>query len=158
MVASATYQNTGFFTPLYHIASLLVPPDTMMRSASAAAEGTTFLFVAGPAAVGLLIHMVVGATYGAVFAVALSRLPVGGVGPRLAVGAAFGVFVFALSFVLLPLMSNIAQGPEAIRDMASMVGYPTFLAEHVLFGLVAGGLIGDVTVESVTDSRRRVKA
>ncbi|MDZ4268708.1 MAG: hypothetical protein U1D00_23980, partial [Mycobacterium sp.] len=32
MIAAATYQHTGFFTPLYHIGSLLLDPSTMMAS------------------------------------------------------------------------------------------------------------------------------
>jgi hypothetical protein len=32
MIAVATYQHTGFFTPLYHIASPSIGTETMLRS------------------------------------------------------------------------------------------------------------------------------
>jgi hypothetical protein len=32
MIAGATYLNSGFFTPLYHIASTFIAPDAMMQS------------------------------------------------------------------------------------------------------------------------------
>jgi hypothetical protein len=35
MIASATYHDTGFFTPLHHIASTVIAPDAMMRSLEA---------------------------------------------------------------------------------------------------------------------------
>jgi hypothetical protein len=65
-----------------------------------------------------------------------------------------GVIVFAASaFVLLPAMSSVAQDAVAIRNMASMVGYPTFLLEHLLFGVVLGALSVSATVAVPTTSR-----
>lgn len=137
MAASATYQQTGLFTPLYHIASLIASPDAMMRSVMAAQHGTAITFVAGPAAVGLMIHMVTGALFGVVFGLLSTRLPALSTGRSALVGAAYGVVVFAASaFVLLPAASVIANDTRAIDSMASIVGYPTFLAEHVVFGVV----------------------
>ncbi|MCH9730151.1 MAG: hypothetical protein K0U84_10855 [Actinomycetia bacterium] len=69
MIAAATYQGTGFFTPLYHIASLFLDPSTMMASMQQGMAGSNFYFAFGPAVVGVIIHMMVGATYGVVFAV-----------------------------------------------------------------------------------------
>jgi uncharacterized membrane protein YagU involved in acid resistance len=139
MVAAATYQDTGFFTPLYHITSLVMSPSTMMGSMMAAQQGTTFTFAAGPAFVGLMIHMMTGAMFGAIFGVVLTRLPELATLPRLFAGAAFGVAAFAAStFILLPLASLFANDTDAIDTMAKIVGYPTFLAEHVVFGLVLG--------------------
>lgn len=141
MIAAATYQHTGFFTPLYHIASLVVAPDSMMTSMMAASTGSAFTFVAGPALVGLMIHMMVGAAFGAIFGLALTRLPALGVGARIGAGMVFGIFAFAASaFVLLPMMGAAANDADAITNMASMVGYPTFLLEHAVFGMVLGGL------------------
>ncbi|HKI29626.1 MAG TPA: hypothetical protein VKB32_09410 [Actinomycetota bacterium] len=72
MVAAATYQGTGFFTPLYHIASSLIDPATMMRSMEAAASGDAFTFSAGPAAVGVMLHLLTGAFWGAIFGLIVS--------------------------------------------------------------------------------------
>jgi hypothetical protein len=40
MIASATYHDTGFFTPLHHIASAVGSPDAMMRSMEAGMGAT----------------------------------------------------------------------------------------------------------------------
>ncbi len=72
LIAAATYQSTGFFTPLYHIASSVLDPSTMMRSMQAAGDGDTFVFSAGPAVVGLALHLLTGAS-GARFSACSSR-------------------------------------------------------------------------------------
>jgi hypothetical protein len=69
MTAAATYQQIGFFTPMYHIASILISPDAMMASMLRAASGHAVTFWLGPFLVGAIIHMMVGASYGAVFGV-----------------------------------------------------------------------------------------
>ncbi len=158
MIAAATYQHTGFFTPLYHIASVVVAPDSLMQSMMAAGAGTTFTFVAGPALVGLMIHMMTGAAFGALFGLVLTRLPGLSAAARVGAGAAFGVIVFAVSaFVLLPVMSSIAQDADAIKNMASMVGYPTFLLEHLIFGVVLGGLSVSATAPAAVPASARAQ-
>jgi hypothetical protein len=141
MMAAATYQASGFFTPLYHIASTLLSPETMMTSMAEAAGGNLFFFAVGPAVLGAAIHMMIGAMYGAVFAVVAGF--VGLRGSMLVAGAAlWGAVVFAVStFVALPLAASLLGSGDQVADMASMVGYPTFLAEHVLFGLALGLLL-----------------
>ncbi len=48
MIAAATYQGSGFFTPLYHIASVFISPADMMSSMkSATMGGSNFEFFAG---------------------------------------------------------------------------------------------------------------
>lgn len=59
--------------------------------------------------------------------------------PGIGAGALFGVVAFDLfAFGLLRPMSVVAMDADSVKNMASIVGYPTFLAEHVLFGLVLG--------------------
>jgi hypothetical protein len=60
MFAAATYQGTGFFTPLYHIASPIIGGDPMMASMDAATRGDVFTLDAGPALLGVAIHMMWG--------------------------------------------------------------------------------------------------
>jgi hypothetical protein len=134
MFAAWTYQHTGFFTPLYHIAATFVAPDTMIKSMEAAMAGNSFTFVFGPAVLGAMIHMMVGAMYGAVFAVVARFLRWHGAA---LVGAAiaWGLVVFAMSsWIGLPIAAAVFGGGNPIRDMASLVGYPTFVLEHLLFG------------------------
>lgn len=151
MVASLM-KDTGFFTPLHHIASLIVAPDAMMESMMAAdMMGDSFVITGGVAFLGLGIHMMTGAMYGAVLGVAVASLKLG-VGILAGVGLAYGALVFVASaFVGLPLAAAVfgvdafADGPmagmNAIADMAEMAGWGVFFTEHVLFGLVAGLLI-----------------
>jgi len=136
MIAAATYQHTGFFTPLYHIGSLLLDPSTMMASMQQGMAGSNFYFVFGPAVVGALIHMMVGAMYGIVFAVIVRFAKLRGVS-LLTAGMVYGAVVFAVSaWIGLPLAATIFSAGDPITNMAAMVGYPTFLIEHVMFGAV----------------------
>ncbi|MEV0945352.1 hypothetical protein [Rhodococcus sp. NPDC049939] len=141
MIAAATYQNSGFFTPLYHIASSLTSPDAMMASMERAMSGSYFYFTPGPAVVGVVIHMMVGAAYGAILAL-IARLTRLHGAWLIAAGAAYGLIVFAVStWMGLPLAAAIFSGGDPISNMASMVGYPTFIVEHVLFGLAAATIL-----------------
>jgi hypothetical protein len=141
MIAAWTYQHSGFFTPLYHIAATFAAPDTLMESMQAAMAGDAFTFVFGPAVLGAMIHMMVGAIYGAVFAIGAHLLRWRGVA---LVGAAimWGLMVFAVSsWIGLPVAAALFGGGDPIRNMASMVGYPTFILEHLLFGAALGILL-----------------
>ncbi|WP_231390490.1 hypothetical protein [Nocardia sp. CNY236] len=141
MIAAATYQDTGFFTPLYHIASTFIAPDTMMNSMQQAGAGDSFFFSFGPAALGVVIHMAVGAGYGALFGVGarVARMHAAAV---LAAGLGWGLVVFAIStWIGLPLAAALFDGGDPIRDMADMVGYPTFVGEHLLYGGALGAIL-----------------
>lgn len=123
MIASATYQHHGFFTPLYHIASLFIAPTTMGTSMGHAMGGSSFYFSAGPAALGAVIHMMTGLMYGAVFAVLVSAARLRGA-VVVCAGALWGVVVFAVStWVGLPVAANIFNSGDQITHMATMVGY-----------------------------------
>jgi hypothetical protein len=125
MIASATFLGQGFFTPLYGIASPLVGPQAMMMSMK---QGV--YFTAGPAMLGLIIHMMWSALYGMIFALIASALRFKGIGAIMA-GIAYGFLVFLfMSFVVLPIVGA--------GKMPAMVGYPSFLIEHLLFGMVLG--------------------
>jgi hypothetical protein len=141
MIAAWTYQHTGFFTPLYHIAATFAAPDTMMRSMEAAMAGNAFTFVFGPAVLGAIIHMMVGAMYGAVFGVIAGLLRLVGAA-LVATAVLWGLIVFAMStWIGLPVAAALFGSGDPIRNMASMVGYPTFIVEHLLFGLALGLLL-----------------
>lgn len=141
MVASLL-KDTGFFTPLHHIASLWAPGAAMMESMEAGMAGSSFEITAGIALLGAAIHMMTGAMYGALFGLIVSRLDL-----NLAVlagaGLVYGAVVFAFSaFVGLPLAAAIFDSGDPITNMAEMAGWGTFFVEHLLFGLVTGALLG----------------
>lgn len=142
MVAAATYQDSGFFTPLYHIASVFISPDHMMSSMkSASMDASNFEFFAGPALLGAVIHMMVAAMFGAGFGMAVAVARIRGMA-LVAAGVLWGALVFAVSsFAGLPLASALLDSGDQITHMARMVGYGTFLVEHLIFGLFLGVLL-----------------
>ena len=138
MVAAATYQGTGFFTPLYHIASSLIDPTTMMLSMEAAASGDAFTFSAGPAAVGVMLHLLTGAFWGAIFGLIVSTGRLNGwIG--LLGGIVYGLAVMVvMAFVALPVIAEVFGGGDPISDMPRLVGWGTFTIEHAIYGAVLG--------------------
>ena len=136
MVASVTYQHHGFFTPLLHISALIGSLDPMMRSVSEAMTGNRLWFTAGPAALGLLIHMMTGAMFGIGFVFLARRIRRTALVPA---GGVYGLAVFVVSaFIGLPLAAKITNSGTAISHMTSMVGWATFAVEHLIFGVVLG--------------------
>jgi hypothetical protein len=135
---SITYHHVGFFTPLYHIASTFISPTALTTSMEQAAAGHNFSFTAGPAIVGMIVHLATGAGAGAVFAViaGLLRGRLGRAG-TVAAGMAYGLVVMGVNAVVgLPLAANLFGGGDRIATMPSMVGWWTFAIEHLIFGMV----------------------
>ncbi len=138
MVASVTYQHHGFFTPLFHISALVGSPDAMVRSIAEAMSGNRFWFSGGAALLGLLIHMITGAMFGIGFALLSRRIARAALVPA---GIGYGLVVFLFSaFVGLPMAAKVTGSGSTISDMATMVGWGTFVLEHMMFGLVLGVL------------------
>ncbi|MDQ3962883.1 MAG: hypothetical protein M3277_03080 [Actinomycetota bacterium] len=138
MIAAATYQNTGFFTPMYHIASTFIQPTAMETSMKQAMGGDLYYFSAGPAALGMAIHMMTAITFGVIFALLAASLGLRGAVAPIA-GVVYGLGVFALmSFAVLPVIADLFGGGKPIADMPKMVGYTTFGLEHTIYGLVLG--------------------
>ena len=138
MIAGATYLDSGFFTPLYHIASTFMDPQPMMSSMEHATKGETFYFTFGAAGLGMLVHLVVGAIYGIVFALLARAGKLAGPA-SVAAGALYGVVVMLFSsFVGLPIAAELFGGGDPISDMPAMVGWSTFTIEHVIFGVILG--------------------
>ena len=136
MIASLTYQHHGFFTPLFHIASLISSTNPMMTSMQQAMAGHSFWFTPGAAILGLAVHMMTGATYGVIFALGTQK-----VRPQrlVGIGTAYGLLVFAFSsFIALPIAGSLFGAGEPIARMAHIVGYGTFALEHVIFGMALG--------------------
>jgi hypothetical protein len=138
MIASATYHDTGFFTPLHHIASAVIEPAAMMRSMEAGMAGDTFAISVGPALLGLGLHLATGAFWGAIFGLIVAtgwlRGATGLVG-----GIVYGLAVMAvMAFVALPVIASVFGGEEPISDMPRLAGWGTFAIEHALYGAVLG--------------------
>jgi hypothetical protein len=144
MVASVADKH-GFFTPLYHIASTFISPKAMTDSVGAAMAGHELTFRAGPAVVGLMVHMMTGAMAGAMFGAATMPLRASR-GVAVAAGGAYGLMVLvATGFVGLPIVANVFGGGDAIRHMPKVVGWGTFSMEHLIYGVVLGGVVAMAT-------------
>lgn len=140
-MVAAWAKDTGFFTPLHHIASLFLSQDSMVTSMQEAIAGNAFHLEPGPALVGAMIHMMTGATYGAMFAVVVSRLGLGRL-LLVGVGLVYGAVVFGVSaWIGLPVAAGIFDSGDQINDMAEMAGWGTFVVEHLVFGVVIGALV-----------------
>jgi hypothetical protein len=138
MIASATYHDTGFFTPLHHIAAAVGSPDAMMRSMEAGMAGDTFALSPGTALLGLALHLVTGAFWGAVFGLIVSTGWLHGV-TGLVGGVVYGLLVLVvMAFVALPVIASVFGGGEPISDMPRLAGWGTFTIEHAIYGAVLG--------------------
>jgi hypothetical protein len=138
MIASATYHDTGFFTPLHHIASAVVSPDAMMRSMEAGMAGDTFAISPGIALLGLALHLATGAFWGAIFGLIVASGWFHGVA-GLVGGVVYGLLVLVvMAFVALPVIALVFGGGEPISDMPRLAGWGTFAIEHAIYGAVLG--------------------
>ncbi len=125
MIASTTFLGQGFFTPLYGIASPLLGPGAMMQSMKAG-----IYFTAGPALLGLIFHMLWSALYGMLFALLVLFLRLRGMMALLA-GLVYGLVVLLImSFIVLPIVGA--------ATMPTTIGWPSFIVEHLIFGMVLG--------------------
>lgn len=157
MIASDS-SGKGFFTPLYHIASLFISKSDMMTSMQHAMGGHAFYFTLGGAILGALIHMMTGAMYGAVFAVVISRVKLGGM-VLIGTGAVYGAIVFVMSaYIGLPIAAAIFSSGDQITHMAKMVGTGTFLVEHIVFGAALGMILAAARGMATTRAPRAVAA
>lgn len=138
---AAYFKDTGFFTPLYHIASLVTNNSNMMKSMQAdQMNGDAFTFLFGPAVLGAMIHMMTGAMYGAVFGAIAAKLRLG-FGALTGVGMLYGFGVFVMSASIgLPLAAAIFHSGDPIRNMAEMAGWGSFIVEHLMYGIALGAL------------------
>lgn len=163
MIANITYKDGGFFTPLYHIASAVISPKAMMTSMERAAGGQDYYFTAGPAIVGVIVHMMTGAITGAIFGVLAWVLKLRGAAVSVA-GLLYGLLVLvANAFIGLPIVAALFGGGDPIADMPKMVGWGTFTIEHALFGLALGITVAALlprpsTAPAHVRSRRRMTA
>ena len=140
MLASATYGGRGFFTPAYHVA-FVIDPITMGQSLQKAEAGERFFFSHESFIFGMAAHVMVGAVFGAVFAVLALRLHLR---ERRAVvgGLIYGLAAMVLmSALVLPMVGQMSGAGQAISRMGGEIGWPTWVVLHAIFGLALGAWI-----------------
>jgi hypothetical protein len=128
-IAAATWRHLPASTPLREIAVLAAP------SASQPDGAREPLVLAGA------LHLALGGLFGALFGLAARavrqqwRRQVHAV----VAGVLYGVAVMALmSALVLPAAGRLSGAGEQISGLPGRVGWPTFAAAHLLFGLALG--------------------
>jgi hypothetical protein len=140
MVASATYQGRGFFTPVYHVA-FIIDPNTMGDSLARAGAGERFYFIREAFVFGLAAHIIVAGILGALFSLVALKFRFAGT-RALVGGVIYGLAVMVvMSAVILPLAASMSGAGDPISHMGSEIGWPTFAALHIVFGLALGAWI-----------------
>jgi hypothetical protein len=127
MLATSTYLQMGFFTPLYAIAAPLIGRQTLLTSM---ANGI-FCFAPGPALLGLLVHLLWAAFWGMLFGLIARGLHLIE-GAALIGGLVYGLLVMLIMvFVVVPIVGA--------PDLPRLVGSLSFIIAHALFyGLPLG--------------------
>lgn len=140
MVASATYEARGFFTPAYHVA-FIIDPNTMGMSLARAGSGERFFMSRESFVFGLAAHVIVAGFFGALFAVLALMLRLEGT--RVLVGGVvYGLAVMAvMSALVLPAAGSFFGAGAPISRMGSEIGWATFAALHAIYGLALGAWI-----------------
>jgi uncharacterized membrane protein YagU involved in acid resistance len=137
MVASATYQGRGFFTPMYH-AAFIIDEQTMGTSIAKAASGEPFYFFREAFYFGMIVHVMMGAALGVPFALAAKRLRLRST-RAIAGGLVYGIAAMVfMSLVVLPQAAALFAAGQPISRMADEIGWPTFVAQFAVFGFVLG--------------------
>jgi hypothetical protein len=140
LIASATIEHDGFFTPIYRVVSIL-DAAPLLVSLQEAAFGSQFYFDQQPMFAGGAAHLAVGSFFGAVFALVARRLRLHGPA-ALAGGVVYGLAVMTFMAVAgLPLVALVLGGGEVITGLPGDLGWQNFVAAHALYGLVLGAWI-----------------
>jgi uncharacterized membrane protein YagU involved in acid resistance len=128
MLATATYLQVGFFTPLYAIAAPLIGRQTLLASM----VHSGFYFTLGPALLGLVIHLMWSAFWGMIFGLIARRLHLTE-GVAIISGLIYGLLVMlVMSFIVVPIVG----APDLLR----LVGTLSFVIAHALFYRLPLGL------------------
>jgi hypothetical protein len=140
MLASASWGHAGVFTPFYRIAGVL-DRAAFDISLEEAAGGNRFWLEAQTALPGACVHLALAALFGMLFYL-LARAGRGSPAAAL-VAAAVGwsLLVAALMVPVLGLAGHQAGGGALIAQMPSQVGWATYVAMHLVYGLALGAMV-----------------
>ena len=140
MLTSATYGARGFFTPAYHVA-FLIDPNTLGQSIQEAEAGERFFFSQQSFVFGMAAHVMVGAFFGALFAVLAMKLHLREK-RALVAGLIYGLVVMVLmSALVLPMAAQMSGAGQPMSRMGGEIGWPTWIVLHAIFGLALGAWI-----------------
>jgi hypothetical protein len=139
-VASAAWGDAGFFTPFYRIAAVL-DPAAYDISVEQAAAGSRFWFEPQTALPGACVHLGLAAFFGMLFGLLWrgGRRPGGGA--TLLAAVAWSLVVAAVMVPVLRFCGQAVGGGGLIADAPSSIGWPTYAAMHLVYGLALGAIV-----------------
>jgi len=127
MIATVTYLQWGFFTPLYAIAAPLIGQSALMTSMR---QGGFYL-APGPALLGLVVHLLWAGLWGLIFGLLARRLHLTG-GAAIISGLIYGVLVMlVMIFIVVP----IVRAPNLLQLLGS---FSFTIANALFYGLPLG--------------------
>jgi len=140
MVASASWAHAGVFTPFYRIAAIL-DPAAFEISRQEAATGSPFWLEPQTALPGACVHLALAGLFGMLFVLlvhgGLDRRP----GGLLLAGVACGLLVAVVMVPVLRLAARVLGGGALIADLPAHLGWPTYLAMHLVYGLSLAAVV-----------------
>jgi hypothetical protein len=140
MVASATWGHAGAFSPCYRIAGVL-DRAAYDISLEEAAGGNRFWLEPQTALPGACVHLALAALFGMLFFL-LARE---GRGARpaalVAAGVGWSLVVAAVMVPVLGLVGRHVGGGALIGEAPSSIGWATYVAMHLVYGLTLGALV-----------------
>jgi hypothetical protein len=140
MVASATWGHAGAFAPFYRISGVL-DRAAFDISLEEAATGSRFWFEAQSALPGACVHLGLAGFFGMLFVLLANE----GRGIRpvalVAAGAGLGLAVAVVMVPVLRLVGERVGGGALIAEVPAQLGWPTYLAMHLVYGLALGAVV-----------------
>ena len=139
-IASATWGNAGFFTPFYRIAAVL-DPAAYNISVEQAATGSRFWLEPQTALPGACVHLGLAAFFGMLFGLLWRGDRGAGSGATVLAGAVWGLVVAVVMLPVLGLAGRWLGGGDLIADAPAQIGWPTYVAIHLVYGLSLGAIV-----------------
>jgi hypothetical protein len=139
-VASATWGHAGFFTPFYRIAAVL-DPAAYDISLEEAATGSRFWFEPQTALPGACVHLGLAAFFGMLFGLLWRADRRAGPGATLLAAVAWGLVVAVAMVPVLRFCGQAVGGGGLIADAPASIGWTTYVAMHLVYGLSLGGIV-----------------
>jgi hypothetical protein len=139
-VASATWGHAGFFTPFYRIAAVL-DPAAYDISVEQAAAGSRFWFEPQTALPGACVHLGLAAFFGTLFGLLWRGDRRASPGATLLAAVGWGLVVAVVMVPVLRFCGQAVGGGGLIADAPALMGWPTYVAMHLVYGLSLGAIV-----------------
>jgi hypothetical protein len=139
-VASVAWGQAGFFTPFYRIAAVL-DPAAYDISLEEAASGSKFWFEPQTALPGACVHLGLAAFFGLLFGLLWRGDRRASPGATVLAGIAWGLVVAVVMVPVLRFCGQTVGGGGLIADAPALMGWPTYVAMHLVYGLSLGAIV-----------------